>query len=87
MRGVEQKMYKEQESFKKKSHTEIEDAYIDLCSQLESYDAVFFPARVSIFCCSAVQVLVTACVARVAGAAQEAAAEHQVEASDFWRWS
>ncbi len=41
-------MYKEQETLVKKTHQEIEDAYIDHCSQLESYGAVFFPARV---CC------------------------------------
>lgn len=47
MRGVEQKMYKEQESLAKKTHKEIEDRYIDYYSQLESYGAIFFPVRVS----------------------------------------
>lgn len=47
VRGVEQKMYKEQEAISKKSHKEIEEAYIDHCSGLESYAAIFFPARVS----------------------------------------
>lgn len=46
IRGVEQKMYKEQETLLKKTHHEIEDAYINHCSQLETYGAVFFPARV-----------------------------------------
>lgn len=48
MRGVEQKMYKEQEELHKKTHREIEDAYIDHCSQLETYGAVFFPVRVRV---------------------------------------
>lgn len=47
VRGVEQKMYKEQESLAKKTHKEIEDRYIDYYSQLESYGAIFFPVRVS----------------------------------------
>lgn len=46
VRGVEQKMYKEQEGLLKKTHQEIEEGYIDNCSRLETYGAVFFPARV-----------------------------------------
>ena len=46
MRGVEAKMYKEQEGLRKKTHSEIEDDYISQCSSLESYGAIFFPARV-----------------------------------------
>lgn len=48
VRGVEPKMYKEQEGLAKKSHKEIEEAYVEHCSLLDSYGAVFFPARVSI---------------------------------------
>ena len=40
-------MYKEQEGLQKKTHQEIEDNYIEHLTALESYGAVFFPARVS----------------------------------------
>ncbi len=46
IRGVEAKMYKEQEGLSKKSHLQIEEAYINQCSELKTYGAVFFPARV-----------------------------------------
>ena len=54
IRGIEQKMYKEQEGLLKKSHTEIEETYIDHCAALEMHDAVFFPARV----CNSLQIIV-----------------------------
>ena len=47
IRGVEAKMYKEQEGLSKKSHLQIEEAYINRCAELKTYGAVFFPARVS----------------------------------------
>jgi len=46
IRGVEAKMYKEQEGLSKQSHLQIEETYIGLCSELKTYGAVFFPARV-----------------------------------------
>ena len=47
IRGIEQKMYKEQEILKMKSHKDIKAAYNTYCAKLPSYDCVFFPARVS----------------------------------------
>ena len=46
IRGIEQKMYKEQEILKMKSHKDIKANYNAYCSKLPTYDAVFFPARV-----------------------------------------
>ena len=40
-------MYKEQEILKMKSHKDIKANYNAYCSKLPTYDAVFFPARVS----------------------------------------
>lgn len=45
IRGIEQKMYKEQEILKMKNHKDIKAAYNLHCSKLSTYDAVFFPAR------------------------------------------
>ena len=50
IRGIEQKMYKEQEILKMKNHKDIKAAYNLHCSKLSTYDAVFFPARVSLLC-------------------------------------
>ena len=41
-------MYKEQEILKMKNHKDIKAAYNLHCSKLSTYDAVFFPARVSL---------------------------------------
>lgn len=48
MRGIEQRMYKEQEKIKSKSHIEIQKFYIKYASSLATNDTVFFPVRV---CC------------------------------------
>lgn len=48
IRGIEQKMYKEQEILKMKSHKDIKANYNAYCSKLPTYEAVFFPARVSL---------------------------------------
>ena len=45
--GIEQKMYKEQEILKMKGHKDIKANYNAYCSKLQTYDAVFFLARVS----------------------------------------
>ena len=50
VKGIEQKMYKEQEALKSKTHSEICEAYTTYCSKLPTYNAVFFPVRVSPFC-------------------------------------
>ena len=47
IRGIEQKMYKEQEILKMKNHKDIKAAYNTHCSKLPTYETVFFPARVS----------------------------------------
>ena len=50
MRGLEQKMYREQEKLKSmKSHKAVHKAYVDLMACLPTYDTVFFPVRVSIY--------------------------------------
>ena len=46
VRGIEQRMYKEQENLKLHSHKEIQQAYINHCAKICSPDSVFFPARV-----------------------------------------
>ena len=46
VRGIEQKMYKEQERLKLRSHADIMAAYVQHCSRLPLFDAVLFPARV-----------------------------------------
>lgn len=45
VRGIEQRMYKEQENLKLHSHKEIQQAYINHCAKICSPDSVFFPAR------------------------------------------
>lgn len=50
-RGIEQRMYKEQETLKLRTHQEIQEAYCAQCAKLATYDAVFFPARVSTTVC------------------------------------
>lgn len=47
IRGLEQKMYKEQETLKGKSHSEVHEAYSNHCAKLATHNAIFFPARVS----------------------------------------
>jgi hypothetical protein len=47
IRGIEQKMYKEQEILKMKNHKDIKASYNSHCSKLPTYETVFFPARVS----------------------------------------
>ena len=47
IKGIEQRMYKEQEKLKLRSHAEIMEAYVKHCSQLPLFDVVLFPARVS----------------------------------------
>ena len=47
IRGLEQKMYKEQETLKGKNHSEVHEAYSRHCAKLATHNAVFFPARVS----------------------------------------
>ena len=46
MRGIEQRMYKEQEKIKSKSHVEIQKFYIKYACSLPTNNTVFFPVRV-----------------------------------------
>ena len=49
VRGLEQKMYREQEKLKSmKTHRAVHKAYVDLMARLPTYNTVFFPVRVSI---------------------------------------
>ena len=49
VRGIEQRMYTEQENLKNRTHQEIQEAYAAHCAKLATYDAIFFPARVSTY--------------------------------------
>lgn len=48
IRGLEQRMYREQEALKSKTHKDVNEGYVQLCSKLATYDAIFFPVRVSL---------------------------------------
>ena len=49
VRGLEQKMYKEQERLKSmKTHKEVHKAYVSMMMGLLTYNTVFFPVRVSV---------------------------------------
>ena len=48
IRGMEQKMYKEQEKLKSmKTHKEVHEAYVNKMATLPTYNTIFFPVRVS----------------------------------------
>lgn len=46
VRGLEQRMYREQEAIKSKTHKDVHQSYINLCSKLTAYNTVFFPVKV-----------------------------------------
>ena len=46
-RSIEQRMYKEQERLKSKSHSDIQRQYTELCSSLATSNTIYFPVRVS----------------------------------------
>ena len=49
IRGLEQKMYKEQEKLKHmKTHKAVHKSYINTMMSLLTYNTVFFPVRVSV---------------------------------------
>ena len=47
VRGIEQRMYKEQEKIKSKSHSDIQKSYVQYCNSLPTSQTLFFPVRVS----------------------------------------
>ena len=50
IRGLEQKMYKEQEKLKSmKTHKDVQKAYTERISGLPTYNTIFFPVRVSAY--------------------------------------
>ena len=51
VRGLEARLYKVQEELTKKTHSEIEEAYVDHYSDLDTAGSVFFPVRVSMCVC------------------------------------
>ena len=49
IRGLEQKMYREQEKLKAmKTHKDVQKAYTERISGLPTYNTIFFPVRVSV---------------------------------------
>lgn len=45
VRGIEQRMYKEQEKIKSKSHSDIQKSYVQYCNSLPTSQTLFFPVR------------------------------------------